>query len=557
MNMVSNEFEKLGGSTEVAALLGVSKQQFTQLRTHPDFPPPYVELASGPIWKLEHIRRWMKSSGRRSRGRPSTSNQRIIGKRFELEESAIGSGGFADVYRAVDRLGVALDKNSVVAVKILKSSIGDEANARMRFIREVRLLQDTKHPNVMQILAWGKEDEDGNPWYAMPLAQGSLEDHLEFIADDHEIIEVMEQVCSGLQYLHDLGIIHRDLKPMNVLLTQSATWAISDFGLAREIERNTPSLTSSTAIFGTPYYMAPEVEEGVKFVGVQADIYSLGMMLQALVLAKSHLSLRNPIPPSPFRPIIQKAIEYKPEDRYSNVEEMLAAVKLINTAPHEITNDIFYRLRERVTENDVEALKELINLVLQFDKIHLAFGTDTFDLEPDKQVFITMARLTKDAIAYLWEHNRVDFQEAFKRFAKHITAKAYPFELCDILADFAQSVVNVTQDNEVLKATVEGLCELGFSHNRWHVRSVLLKILQEIHTTEEAIVALDALNVVKKGFRGRSAVEWFLVDDPFLVRSFHPALRKGIQELLEKRNNQEDSLMETSGDDFSLEKINF
>src|SRR6266446_3260913 len=93
--MASSEYEKLGGSTEVAEMLGISKQQFTQLRTHPDFPPPYVELASGPVWKLEHIRRWMNSTGRRSRGRPSISKQRIIGKRFELEESTIGDGGFA------------------------------------------------------------------------------------------------------------------------------------------------------------------------------------------------------------------------------------------------------------------------------------------------------------------------------------------------------------------------------------------------------------------------------------------------------------------------------
>jgi serine/threonine protein kinase len=527
--MDSNEYEELGGSTEVAEILGISKQQLTQLRARPDFPPHYVKLASGPVWKLKHIRRWMTSTERRSRGRPSTGERRILGKRFELEEPAIGSGGFADVYKAKDRLGIALDENSMVAVKILKSDIGEREKAKLRFMRELRLLQGTQHPHVIPIIAWGDDAGDGNPWYAMPLAQGSLGSRLKFIADN-EIIDIMRQICAGLQYLHEEGIVHRDLTPMNVLLTQSGIWAISDFGFAREVERQTPSLTSSTEGFGTWLYMAPEAEKGVKFVREPGDIYSLGKVLHTLVI-KSLLSQGSPIPPSPFRHIIVKATAFSPEERYSTVQEMLADIPRVYTDPKEITGDIFNRLRERVRDSEQEALNELLEIVLNIDNVYQPWERDKADLEPDKQVFLTMAHLTTEGIVHLWEHSESAFREAFQRFTEHIAEKGYPFEMCDTIADFTKRTVQLTRDDEILKNALLGLCELGARHNRWHVRSVFLGMLQEINTEDEALIACDALRDAE-----RYSVEWNFEEDAFLIRSFHPVLRDGVRDLLGEIN---------------------
>jgi len=534
-----NDYEELGGSTEVAEVLGISKQQLTQLRARPDFPPPYAQLASGPSWKLKHVRRWMNSTERRSRGRPSMGKLRILGGRFELQEPAVGSGGFADVYRAKDRLGVALDENSIVAVKILKSDIEEKEKAKLRFIRELQLLQGTRHPHVMPIITWGDDAGDGNPWYAMPLAQGSLGSRLKFIADNHEIIDILQQICAGLQYLHEVGIVHRDLTPMNVLLTQSGTWAISDFGLAREVERHTPSLTSSTEVFGTLHYMAPEAEKGVKFVREQADIYSLGKVFHALVI-KSHPYQGSPIPPSPFRHIIVKATAFNPEDRYSTVEEMLADINRVNTAPKELTGDIFSRLRERVRNGEQKALDQLLEIVLNIDNVYQAPKRDKADLEPDKQVFFTMAHLTNEGIVYLWGHSESAFREAFQRFTKHIAENEYPFEMCDTIADFTMLTVQLIRVDEILKNALMGLCEFGARHNRWHVRSVFLRMLQEINTAEEAFIACDALRDAE-----RNSVEWNFEEDAFLIRSLHPVLRDGVGDLLGKINQ------DTNEEDFS------
>ena len=95
---------RMGGVTEISELLGVSRQRLSRLRERPDFPDPIGELAVGPIWDLDAIEAWKGSGSRQSSaGRPSASAAaRTLGGRFVLEEK-IGSGGFADVFRAADR----------------------------------------------------------------------------------------------------------------------------------------------------------------------------------------------------------------------------------------------------------------------------------------------------------------------------------------------------------------------------------------------------------------------------------------------------------------------
>lgn len=88
----------------------------------------------------------------------------------------------------------------------------------------------------------------------------------------------------------------------------------------------------------------------------------------------------------------------------------------------------------------------------------------------------------------------------------------------------------LTDDSEILRSGVHALTALGPRHNRWHVRSVVVGLLQEIRTTEHAMCALDGLRRA-----GKSGVQWTLEND-FVIRSLHPALRSGIEEQLVESN---------------------
>ena len=221
---------RLGGATEVAAELGISRQRLAQIRDRPGFPEPVGEIAAGSIWDLDAIMRWSDSRLRRSSGRPK-KDVVLLAERYVLDDKPIASGGFADVYRATDISKGDHEPNAVVAIKVLRDFEDDEI--RRRFQRELRLVAECLHPNIVRVLDQGQESS-GRLWYAMPLTTGSLTDAIDrFPGNDDRIAQVMGQICAGVTFVHDRGIYHRDLKPPNILLVGHDTWAVSDFGLAR------------------------------------------------------------------------------------------------------------------------------------------------------------------------------------------------------------------------------------------------------------------------------------------------------------------------------------
>jgi serine/threonine protein kinase len=511
----------LGGVSEVAEELGVSKQRLAKLRDQRGFPAPVANLSSGPVWEIEQVRRWANSGARRGPGRPSRARStRVLGERFELGDVPIGFGGFADVFRAVDLEAIAQrGEDDVVAVKVLRS-IDDEA-ARRRFARELRMMEDVDHPNIIPIIASG-EDTSGRPWYAMPLAQGSLADRLADYADnDSQIVDVMRQICAGLAHLHerDEPIFHRDLTPMNVLLTDAGGWAISDFGLAREAERRTATLTTTTTNIGTFFYQAPETMTDARNAGIAADIYSLGRVLHALVDGQHPLP-GGAIPHSDFAPIIRKATSFTASDRYNSVAEMLADIERTIAAPQggwETTDEAIDRVLERVREGDDDAVGELVEL---------AADADLDDEDLVRNLTRALTSLKKKQIDEIWDENPEAVRAAMTLFANGLR-QSWAFEFCDVLADFSSRVINLTADQEILRAMIPGLCDLGHYHNRWHVRSVLVRILQSIRDTGAALAALEGLRQAS-----RDDLEWSLDTGDFVVRSLHPSMRDGVRDLL-------------------------
>ena len=507
----------MGGVTEVAEIIGVSRQRLSKLRERPDFPDPIGVLAQGPIWDLDQVEAWNGSGlSRSSSGRPPARvASRTVGRRFVLEE-AIGRGGFADVYRAVDKK----EPTQPVAVKVLRDvgAVSDETIRRFR--RELRLLQDLKHENVIPILG-RSETEDEGIWYAMPLAQGSLVDLLPEVQNDHpEILDLMRQICAGLAYVHEQGIYHRDLKPGNILLTMDNAWAISDFGLAVEVERQTTVLTSTLrAGLGSWCYTAPEQWRAARTADHRSDIFGLGKVLQELVTGE--LPLTSDMPASPLRPVVEKAISNRPDARHQTVAEFFAAIELAIGQPDvkwESPEDTARRLLDRVRlpKPSVEDLIELLTWALALD-------------ETEEEDRVALSRvlpwISAWSVTKLWDLDSDGFGRVYERYADHVGSARFSFEYCDVLADFGRRAVEQIKDLAILRATTRSLAELGYGHNRWHVRGVLTAILQAIHDTAAAVAAAEGLRSASV-----SAVEWSLND--FSMRSLHPSLRAAIGDYL-------------------------
>lgn len=202
--------------------------------------------------------------------RPMFSNARIAG-RYELQQK-LGEGGMGVVWQGLDT-----KTGGQVAIKIMKD--GSDPAAVDLFAREWRALAELCHPNIVDVrdvdvLQDGRERK---PFFVMPLLRGAT--LAEFIADSStrltvaRVVEIICQVCRGLQAAHQMGLVHRDLKPSNIFVMSDDTAKIIDFGVVYLSGSH-----SVTGQKGTFQYMSPEQVQ-MKEITPASDIFALGVIL--------------------------------------------------------------------------------------------------------------------------------------------------------------------------------------------------------------------------------------------------------------------------------------
>ncbi|TWT53040.1 Serine/threonine-protein kinase PknB [Rubripirellula amarantea] len=233
---------------------------------------------------------------------------------YEIK-SVLGQGGMGVVYLANQK---SLDR--LVALKMILD--GSRVNQAMldRFDAEAKAIAKLQHENIVRIYEVGEHDD--HPYFSLEFIKGATLGDLirSNPMTPSEAARVLESVARGLQYAHEQNIIHRDIKPANILLTSDGTPKISDFGLAREIERD-QSLSITGAVVGTPGYMAPEQARAATDIGPAADIWGMGAMLYAMLTGRAPfvgsnpgesvmmLLREEPVPPSRLRIKIPKDLE--------------------------------------------------------------------------------------------------------------------------------------------------------------------------------------------------------------------------------------------------------
>jgi hypothetical protein len=252
----------------------------------------------------------------------------------------IGSGGFADVYRAEQT-----NLRREVAVKVLRASASDD-QARMRFQRECYALGAvSSHPNIVAVHEGGFTN-DGRAYLVMEFCPGgSLYDRMEqsgpMGAD--EVIEIGVKIGRALGVAHDAGVLHRDVKPANILVTTYGDPALADFGIARVEGAQQTATGLVTASFA---HAAPEVLHGGS-PSPASDIYSLGSTMFALFTSRApysspgddsawaliHRVTNEPVPDpaavgmvDPLASTVRRAIARSPEHRFGTAGDLVAAL---------------------------------------------------------------------------------------------------------------------------------------------------------------------------------------------------------------------------------------
>ncbi len=247
-------------------------------------------------------------------------------KKFSLEttfgvyvvDEVIGEGGAGRVYG-----GVGPDETPI-ALKILAEERAT-ADKRRRFKNELSFLARNEHPNVVTVIDHGvaRGGELEGPFYVMRRSQSSLRKLMDERISSAAVLPLFSHILDGVEAAHLKGVVHRDLKPENILYDgDSGTLAIADFGIARFTEDIVATLvkTDPKQRLANFQYAAPEQRTPRQSVGVPADLYALGLILNEM-----------------FTGVVPQGTEYQ---SISSVSEELAfldeiVAKLLRQAPQE------------------------------------------------------------------------------------------------------------------------------------------------------------------------------------------------------------------------------
>lgn len=262
----------------------------------------------------------------------------IAGERYEFL-SVVAAGGNGVIYKGRQ---ILLDKP--VAIKMVQGHLLTDHSGK-RFHQEAKAASSLNHPNVISVHDFGLTTK-GDPYLVMDWVEGhslSSEIKQKGMIPWQEAMDTFLQVCDGLDHAHTTGVLHRDMKPSNLMVTKDATGKrvvkIVDFGIAKLLnpDEDTPQLTRTGEVMGSPLYMSPEQGVG-KRVDSRSDLYSFGcVMFETLTGDPPHvgdstvavlLKHQNEAPPTlkeaalgteypdGLEKVIAKLLAKAPEDRY-------------------------------------------------------------------------------------------------------------------------------------------------------------------------------------------------------------------------------------------------
>jgi serine/threonine protein kinase len=259
----------------------------------------------------------------------------------------VARGGMAEVYTGTH------ESFGQVAVKVMRGLLDREPDHLARFQREAEVVEELRHPNIVQMFDYTVVDE--TPCLIMEYIPGpSLAYYLKHIHDKKQRLpigivgHILTSMASALDYAHSKGMVHRDIKPANVLLRsrsenieldkslpEDVEPVLTDFGLVRLLDSTMH--TTAGSVSGTPTYMSPEQARGEK-VDKRTDIYSFGIMLYEMLAGEVPFQadttfgmlmkhINEPLPPikgisKDLQALLDRALAKDPSLRYETAGDL-------------------------------------------------------------------------------------------------------------------------------------------------------------------------------------------------------------------------------------------
>lgn len=347
----------------------------------------------------------------------------------------IGAGGQAKVYLAIQD-----SFQRKVAVKVLLPEYTDDADFTQRFLREARTVASLSHPHIIPVYDFGQRD--GSFYMSMEfLAGGDLSGRIEKGLEENQILTILSQVATALNFAHEKGYIHRDIKPENIMFREDGSAVLTDFGIAR-LQNASNQLTAVGQVVGTPKYMSPEQLQG-KEVDGRADIYSLGIMFYQMcmkrcpyedpdfmTLAMKHL--KEPIPKltgkyQKYQRLFERMVAKEREKRFNSGADVVSLIEEIKSGKvdaSKIESGTSAQLKARLAAKPESAMKpgqgvkiprEMMLALQDLDPLldegwNKTAATLLSTLEQDKRQQVLEVYLAPKGISYNPKEKRLVFE---------------------------------------------------------------------------------------------------------------------------------------------------
>jgi len=306
---------------------------------------------------------------------------RKIGKYEILGE--LGRGAMGVVWRARDPF-----IGRQVALKTITPGLLDNPDLLKRFYREAQSAGSLQHPNIVIIYDLG--EADGLPYIAMEFLEGeSLE---KTIATQPAMplaqkLNIIIQLCRGLDYAHKHGVVHRDIKPANIIVVHDGTVKVVDFGIVR---LTSTSMTSTGMVVGTVGYMSPEQAQG-EHVDARSDLFSVGVVIYELLAYRKPFAGPNiaavlikivteePPPLANFAPqvppqlcdVVHRCLRKNPNERYQSLEDLVMELEPIaRSLQRDMVEELVKQGQELIEKQEFPKARELLRTALRVDSSH-------------------------------------------------------------------------------------------------------------------------------------------------------------------------------------------
>ena len=306
----------------------------------------------------------------------------LIGKTLDglyTVRELIGTGGMANVYKAVVGPGGPVPEGTVVAVKVLRQELMHDPDLVRRFKNESKAISLLNHPNIVKV--YDVSVSENLQYIVMEYVDGmTLREYLTERGGkltSRETVHFISQILKALDHAHRNGVVHRDIKPQNIMLLDNGQLRMMDFGIAR-ISRAENQLTGGKAM-GSVHYISPEQAKGDE-TDFTSDIYSVGVMMYEMLsghlpfdaddvvevaikqISDKPQSLQELAPnvPHGLVEITERAMAKRPDNRYASAAEMLSALNAYVENPAILFNYTYLpdEIPEKVVERPMKTQKD-------------------------------------------------------------------------------------------------------------------------------------------------------------------------------------------------------